>query len=214
MAQVMVTETCRWCGAGFEMRVAERRRQRKHGVTNFFCSRSCACSYGNSLRDDLTRIIVKRCPVCGADFETRADSHEATFCSRSCASAGSVTPYRSKRAAEVGRAVMAEKNPEMIASGLRVREWWRYDDLDVVLTVADVAHQFEYPITDCGTTCIYDLALIDRQILVEFDGPYHNGDKQKLRDEVKELVAQNTGWQLVRVRVPTGAAVPADAIKV
>jgi len=213
MGLTMIVETCRWCGEQFEMVKAERKRQIKNGATNFFCSRSCSSYYGNSLRGNLRRPITKVCPECGATFETMTGKGEATFCSRSCASRGSITPYRSRRAAEVGHAMMAAHRPEMTAAGLRKREWWRYKDLHAVLDAADVRHRFEYPLRAGIRFYVYDLALLDRHVLIEFDGPYHNGEKQVEADALKERTAVNHGWRVLRIKVPTGAAVPADAIE-
>jgi len=213
MGRTMITETCRWCGKQFEMWKTERKRQIKHGAINFFCSRSCSCYYGNSLKGNIRKPITKVCPECKSTFETMTGKREATFCSRSCASRGSITPYRSMRAAETARAMMAEHRPEMVAAGLRKREWWRYEGLDAVLKAASVRHLFEYPLRADGTFCVYDLALIDRNVLIEFDGPYHDLPGQIPIDAFKEQVAADHGWQVLRIKVPTGAAVPADALE-
>jgi very-short-patch-repair endonuclease len=50
------------------------------------------------------------------------------------------------------------------------------------------------------TRCVFDLALLDRKILVEFDGAYHDTRTQSKEDLRKDRVAQRRGWNVVRLR--------------
>lgn len=55
------------------------------------------------------------------------------------------------------------------ASALRSRESWKYADVRTYLTDLGIEHEFEFQIGHF----IYDLALLSRKILIEFDGPDH-----------------------------------------
>jgi very-short-patch-repair endonuclease len=83
------------------------------------------------------------------------------------------------------------------AAGLRSREAWKYTSLDKYLKNIGEPFQFEYPIGDA----IFDLALIRRKILVEFDSDYHEYSLQQERDLEKDGIADANGWDMERIRV-------------
>lgn len=83
--------------------------------------------------------------------------------------------------------------------GLRIREGWKYERLRVVL--GDRPHEFEYPVKPY----IFDLALFDTRILVEFDGPYHGG--QVAADQEKDLVGIAAGFSVVRRVTPPATVI-------
>jgi len=87
----------------------------------------------------------------------------------------------------------------MCASALRSRESWKYTVLRGYLESIDLHFQFEYHLPD--TPYIYDLALLDSMILVEFDGEYHNYPARREKDLKKDEAAYQSGWRLVRVPV-------------
>jgi very-short-patch-repair endonuclease len=74
---------------------------------------------------------------------------------------------------------------------LKLRESWKYAALRDVLSARP--HEFEFELDGY----VFDLALLDVHILVEFDGPYHTGDQLKV-DARKEEVARAHGFLVVR----------------
>ena len=93
----MITLECGYCASAFKKDLAEVRRHWKKGRETFYCSISCGAKAGNAHKKN--RCIEKTCPVCKVSFAATTGAKEATFCSRSCASKGSVTKYRREKAA-------------------------------------------------------------------------------------------------------------------
>ena len=185
---------CFWCEKEFNILKKEYTRQIKRGREYFFCSLSCSVQYTNSKRLDLRKKIKKVCPQCHKSFETMSGSKESTFCSRSCASAGSVTEKRRKMGKINSK--FLPHTIEQIAKGLRRREWHKYKDIDKILNTLDIKHQFEYSMQEIG---IFDLAIFEQKILIELDGKYHNNLKQKKVDDNKDALAKIVGWDVVRI---------------
>jgi len=77
---------------------------------------------------------------------------------------------------------------------LKKREAWKYDLLRTILERNGRKFEFEYPIGNF----VFDLALLDANILVEFDGEYHSGAAQRERDQRKDAVAKEHGFIVVR----------------
>jgi len=189
---------CSWCGDEFKIRVAEFNRRRKHGKNRFFCCRSCAVCHQNEARENKRVPITKKCPHCRNTFKTMSGSKSPANCSRSCASAGSVTPKRLAAARMMGGKNASNINTiQSIANGLRVREWRKYEKLDAYLKRKKVVHVFEFPLP--RTRYIFDLALVGLKTLVEFDGIYHKSMGQVKTDQQKDAVAKRRGWRVVRV---------------
>jgi very-short-patch-repair endonuclease len=59
---------------------------------------------------------------------------------------------------------------------------------------------------------IFDLALPERKVLVEFDGPNHVGVESQ-RDEEKDTIAKSEGWQLTRIAVPPNTVIPPSVLR-
>lgn len=190
--------TCRHCGKTALKRKSELNRWRKKGRDYFFCCGKCSAQWISQQRPDLRRDISKTCPVCGSSFATISGSREATFCSRSCASAGSVSEYRIQRAIESG-AVNLIQSGEIRAAALRSRESWKYVAVQNDLIKNHVRHQFEYSLP--GSRNIFDLALFDSKLLVEFDGPDHKDISQIKRDRQRDATAAASGWFVIRISV-------------
>lgn len=89
---------------------------------------------------------------------------------------------------------------------LRRREGWKYLALQEYL--ASRPHQFEYELE----SYIFDLALLDVNTLVEFDGPYHSRSEQCRVDQEKEAVAQRHGFVVVRRRVNPASLIDPSTI--
>lgn len=194
MAISMTELKCPICGIKFQKYTKEITRQiKKNPNTQFYCSKDCAnIGVHEKQRNP---IISKVCPVCGNYFSTKSGAKESTFCSRSCASKGSVNEAR--RAA--GRYSAALNfTPETqsvytIQKILKNREAWKYAEIKIVLDFLKYQYEFEYLLGNY----IYDLALFDKGILVEFDGPEH-----KRYDETDKINnAINNGWYLVKINV-------------
>lgn len=184
---------CAQCSKIFPMRRAEWNRQWRKGRTSFFCGLSCAATHANASK--IAPVLRKLCAFCGNEFITKGDRHEAEFCSRSCASKGSVTDFRRQRASESGTA----NAPNLIKTEgvLAIRENWKYAEIREYLTRIGLKFQFEYRIEDH----VFDLALLDRMLLVEFDGPEHRQGKRVERDLTKDAEAAKFGWRVVRIPV-------------
>jgi very-short-patch-repair endonuclease len=87
--------------------------------------------------------------------------------------------------------------PNVIASSLRNREWWKYEDLDEYLTAHGIEHEFEFVVGDK----IFDLGLPQRKILIEFDGRNHSCARVAEQDTKKDVDAESKGFKVIRVPV-------------
>lgn len=181
---------CEICGDTVKRLQGEVNRSRRLG-RRLFCSRSCSAEASNIPRR--SKEFVTTCPFCGDDFVTSTLNRAKTFCSRSCASKGSLTEKSMKARRESG--FKSRKNLLSAVECLRLREGWKYAALREHL--GDRLYQFEFEIKEC----VFDLALLDVQVLVEFDGKYHGSAKQRVRDADKDKVAAEAGFKVVRRRV-------------
>jgi very-short-patch-repair endonuclease len=191
---------CAWCNKSFEIRKAEYTRQLKCGRRKdyFFCGLSCVAKCRNSKRRTVFP-ITKTCKLCGKEFITHTGKGEAVFCSRSCASKGSVTQKRREAARKGGlnpKSLRAIKSTRVRALGLRSREKHRYVDIEAFLQAIQEPYKIEYFLGEY----IFDLALTERKVLVEFDGRYHGYHKQVAIDKSKDKYAQRRGWTVIRIR--------------
>lgn len=194
MGDTMINLKCPECGNSFFKRKAEVTRQlKKNPNTQFYCCQKCAIIGGHKKQQN--PIVTKTCPVCKELFATKSGAKEATFCSRSCASKGSVTEARR----QAGR-YAAELNftPEThniinIQKVLKEREAWKYEKIKIVLDFLHANYEFEYLMGNY----IYDLAIFDKGILVEFDGPDHRycDDTNKYNNTLYN------GWYVYRINV-------------
>jgi very-short-patch-repair endonuclease len=200
---VMVTVECENCGKPHEKPKGEHTRSVKLGRRSF-CGRSCSAQAGNAPKKKPD--IVKACALCSKPFTTSSrDRLEADFCSRSCASAGSMSEKR--RAAQRAGGLMSAGNLLPISQVLKKREAWKYAALKERLVGRP--HEFEFEIGGR----VFDLALFDTQELIEFDGPYHRTTKQKLDDELKGCLATEAGWVLRRVVTESNTTIPPDCLQ-
>lgn len=180
----MIELACGVCARKFTRRATEHRRNQAKG-RSVFCSVSCAAVISKNAKRCLE--VVKECPFCKERFKSSTHSKAATFCSRSCASSGSVTE-KGRKAYRAGRVENLLSTEEV----LKRREAWKY----VLLknTLKKRKHEFEYRLGKY----IYDLALLDTKTLVEFDGIEHAGKQQKKIDVKKDAAAKKAGFVIVR----------------
>jgi len=90
---------------------------------------------------------------------------------------------------------------------LKRREGWKYAALERVLEGRD--YEFEYGLGGY----VFDLALLDVGVLVEFDGPYHEQGEQPDVDEVKDTVAERNGFVVVRRAVQPATVISPTTIQ-
>jgi very-short-patch-repair endonuclease len=178
---------CEQCGCLFERYVGEVKRSLKIGRGSF-CSRECAAIVSNE--NKRSKRFVMNCPVCGVEFETSTHNKAKRHCSRGCASKGSVTPERRKAMSDAGNKNAA--NLLTVAETMKRREAWKYTALREHL--GDRPFEFEFPLDGF----VFDLALFDSMVLVEFDGKYHNTRAQMDLDAMKEKVAIKNGFRVER----------------
>lgn len=199
---------CDWCKEPFWRCPAEVRRCVRRGIKTKFCSGSCSARYRNLVRAPRYLHLIIVCGHCGERFNTTTHPRTAwRFCSRSCASAGSVTPHRRRRQREAGRA--RPPTIEMLAASLRAREAWKYRAVSDRLVQLGVDHTFEYVLR----RYVYDLALHQQKLLVEFDGPEHRLDHRTVSKDLRKTVAaRRRGWRLRRVCVEPNAEIPSEVV--
>lgn len=198
---------CAWCNNKFILSNGEYHRQIKNGRQYFFCSLSCVAKKRNLSKK--LPIIEKICPVCKNKFFASTKKKGATFCSRSCASSGSITKYRRVKASEMGKKNNKYVcNNKVLSKGLRSRESWKYSLIKNFLDKSNIRYQFEFP---CGSG-IFDLALLDLKLFVEFDGIYHCSKIQQEIDEKKTMEAKNFGWNVIRISCNAGQIIDPNLI--
>ena len=204
--------TCAYCGTIVEKDAREVKRQQKKGRVRFYCNLSCAAKHKNEAKKKPE--VVKLCPICGKEFVTSTrNKKNKTFCSRSCASKGSVTEYRRSRAIEIGKR-LSEKYTADIRTVKRMmekREKDKYSEIEAFLQNSGIKYEFEFILENK----LYDLALIDERILVEFDGKDHGCSKGECfeNDKLKDNIASKNNWTLKRIKVESGETIPHETVK-
>lgn len=198
---------CAWCANPFEKPVGEVNRQIKKGRQWFFCSLSCGAKHNNDQRGDKNRPIEKQCPECHKHFVSHTGAKAATFCSRSCASAGSVTDKRSEQAKIFGRQNLPS-TIEHLSKMMRQREAWRYVKVNTYLNHMKIPHEFEFVVGNF----LFDLALPEHGVLIEFDEAYHNGLVQSTKDLEKDRYAEDNKWIVIRVPAQQATVIEPESI--
>lgn len=206
MPKLIILNCCS-CGAKFEKAAKEHARQvKKHGGSaNFYCSRACTGKATSERQTKPVVVEVRNCLFCGDAFETTTG---ASYCSASCASRGSVTELRRSKAKRMLVDRMADGGQiYATAASLRSREASKYSLIKSALEKSGELFLFECPLASCGR--IFDLALAERGVFIEFDEDYHLNDRQAEDDRLKDLQANALGWEVVRISIPRGA-IPID----
>jgi very-short-patch-repair endonuclease len=199
MSKVKVV--CFLCNKPVEKLVTEVNRNIRLG-RQMFCSLSCVAKQRNS--SIKSKEFILNCLCCGKQFKTSTKKKSAKHCSRSCASKNSVTDKRRETARRLG---VESNNLISVDEALKKREAWKYAALKDVLV--DRAYEFEYPLGGY----VYDLALFDDKILIEFDGPNHADVAQKQIDDKKDSVAISHGFFVVRRSVAKVAVISPEILE-
>lgn len=208
MAQKTIKLICCECENEFERSYAEYKRQVNKGRKDFYCGLKCCNKALNRQRKYPT--ITKICPICGNSFTTTIKKRQnATFCSRSCASKGSVNDARRLAGKIASQNNFIKGDIYRIASILKNREDWRYADIKQFLEQHNEPYEFESILQNY----IYDLYLPNRNIYIEFDEPYH-----KYIDETdKNATVELANCILYRIPIKSGTIIDhsliADYIK-
>lgn len=208
----MKTESlvCKECGIIFNKALNELNRQRRKGKEKFFCSIKCASLHNNSPLGT----GEKSCELCGNVFVHSLTNigKKTRFCSRECASRGSVTQKRIDASKNVGArslSIMSKmERLRMIALGLLSREGNRYTEISEYLNKKNINYNFEYIIENY----IYDLVLHDLGTVVEFDEGYHSQPRQKEIDKERDVVAIRNGWKIIRIKTESKSKIPITSI--
>lgn len=192
---------CSYCGNESLKEKKEIERRIRIGKKYFFCSISCGASFSNLHREGHRVEVEKICPYCKNSFITLSGCKSKTFCSSSCAALGSVTPAvidgRKRGGAAAAKLQPYSVRLKSAQNILAKREAWKYEKIKTFLESFNINHQFEFKIENF----IFDLALIDKKILIEFDAKDHHGKTQKITDNKKDLIATSQGWIIYRKEV-------------
>jgi len=199
----MTAITCAWCGAVSEKRTGEINRQLRKGKTTFFCNNVCSGYYAGATREDRVMEVTQCCPQCGVQFVTETGKLNKTFCSRKCASIGSVSEARRKAGRNLG-AVYCSKDASGVVKLMKSREALKYSLLRAYLEGKGEEYEFEFVLGNS----VFDLAMPARRLLVEFDGPDHKNWKQQAIDAKRDSQAAVAGWKVARIEVEPRAVIP------
>lgn len=156
----------------------------------------CAKSHNQKNKADN---IIKNCDYCNKEFISTTKKRAPKFCSKSCASKGSVTEKTIQNALKNRKKYPERfyKNMDAISKSLYTREKHKYIELENKLNKRKLQYEFEF----CIENYVYDLAIIDKRIIFEFDGAGHNKCSVSKKDKVKEKLAKENGWFVQRIKV-------------
>lgn len=206
----VITVQCAWCNQDKTIPLKEYERRVKQGHTKFFCNNQCGAYYVNSKHGKIRKEITKQCPVCGNQFKAISGKDERKCCSSACAHYRPMTDERREwsrkgalRCLELHENIL---NIEAIASSLRKREAWKYEEIKAYLESKGIDYEFEYPIEDR----IFDLVLPDHGVVVEFDGREHSCPQNKLVDKHKDRICESNNYSIMRISVGSNQKIPVD----
>ena len=204
----IITLTCTYCGAPVQKYDGEVRRQLKKGKTNFFCNTTCSVKYGNALRPNRRVEVEKICLYCKTPFKTKTGCKSPVYCSRGCASAGSMSEERREAQRQAGLKSKTKGTPVSMALIMKKREHWKYTKIAKFLELMKEDFEFEFILENY----IYDLFLKGLKILIEFDSSYHNMETQKTIDRIKDEIASKNGFNLIRIKTPVNTIIDPELI--
>lgn len=204
----MITIKCANCSADKDIDRSEYNYQVARGRKNFFCSRTCSAQYNNQKNKKWAK-RVQVCEHCQKEFETESH-YEVRFCSRECASAGSITDYRRQKMSEGGHKgqQIHPGSPADMCKILKAREAWKYQEIKTYLDSINASYEFEYLVNKY----VFDLALFDYRTFIEFDSDYHKDIHQQEVDKLKGETASKIGWQVIHVHTDYSVVLPTSLI--
>lgn len=127
-------------------------------------------------------------------------------CSASCASANSVTEHRRY----MNKLGGIDKRSNLLPTQdvLLKRESWKYVLIKKHLDRNNEEYIFEYALGPY----VYDLLLVNRRQIIEFDGEYHKTPNQRRVDVKKDLYAGQLGFSVVRCIVSKNSVIPVEVM--
>lgn len=200
---------CANCGKSHDIDLGEYNYQVRRGRENFFCSRTCSAHFNNKKHRKWFK-RTQTCRCCGKLFETESH-YEVTFCSRECASAGSITNYRRQQMSEGGKKgqFIHPGTPLLTSQILKNREAWKYAEIKELLEGLNIEYEFEYLLDN---KYIFDLVIEKWRLLIEFDGTYHQEKNQSDVDKCKTKCAESNGYTLIRIQTKDNIVIPASSL--
>ena len=90
------------------------------------------------------------------------------------------------------------------------RESWKYSDIMLFLDSLKIDYEFEFILNE---HFIYDLCLKDKRIIIEFDGSSHNSRIASIDDFEKDTVAEENGYEVIRIKVQDNTVIPYESIE-
>ena len=88
---------------------------------------------------------------------------------------------------------------------LKHREARKYKDVKNLLDSKGIRYEFEHQLNNF----IYDLLLVDKDIVIEFDGREHHYLDESSKEENAELY----GYKLIRIDVPSNTVIDSSLIE-
>ena len=93
---------------------------------------------------------------------------------------------------------------------MKIRERDKYKEIEKYLVSANILHEFEFRLEEKGALRIYDLALLNHNVFIEFDGKYHRCKAQRQDDIFKDTFAKKQGWSVYRIE--TDGEIPKEKV--
>jgi very-short-patch-repair endonuclease len=198
---------CEYCGKAVMRPRKEVTRSLKIG-RRFFCNNSCGAKYSNASRK--AEEFTKVCPVCEEEFTTSNKAHaNKIYCSLYCLNhdPNRTTALYTEASLKAMRDSGKKQQGNLdVAKAMKTREAWKYVELEK--TLKTIPHEFEFKVDKY----IFDLALPEHLLLVEFDGREHRTAKQKAVDAIKEELAKDLGYVVYHINVKSASVIPSNVL--
>lgn len=202
MSKVVVK--CHVCNVEFEREKGELKRSQSKGMYSY-CSSKCAYIRINDKKRSVD--VERKCLLCGKVFKSSTRRRSAYYCSRSCASKGSVTECR--REAQRKSGFKNRSNLIDVQSLLKKKEMWKYEEIKNQLEANGRNFEFEFFLGGR----VFDLVLFDSKMIIEFDGKDHLRKGQKSIDIEKDNIASENGFSVKRIVVDSSSVIKSSFIE-
>lgn len=214
-----VAVDCFYCNVAMFAPRNEFNRKLKKG-THFFCSRSCACKYGNKRFGVKTEVTEKRnCAKCATEFDVTFFPQRKHFikqyCSRSCAAGSRSHNEITKQRIRDGLAKWRKENSEQhqlnqqksIDANEKHHRFSSKAERALAEKLKLLAFSRNRLIKTQKLSFAVDMMSSDKKIWIESDGEFHfrkvhknhDFEQTKLRDKTEEDEALLRGVLLIRV---------------